>query len=441
MDRPAHSLTTTADATFSRRALLGAAALAVIAARFDRGRLALASADPVADLVAGNTAFALDLYAELRQGADGNLVFSPYSVSEALAMAYAGARGETATQMARALGFGLESAALDAAFAELNADLLARSNADADPERDEPARGLRIANALWGERTYPFDPAYGTRLQRSYGAGLQTADFVNAPEAARAQINDWVAEQTNDRIQDIVPPGGVDSTTRLVLANAIWFSGAWYFPFFPESTVDEPFHLVNGDPAMVPFMTQHEHLAYARGAGFQAMELPYKVGASDVSGLTFLVILPDEGGLTAVEQGMSPEILTATLGQLSSTEVILHLPKFTFDNDAQLGAILATLGMADAFDPLLADFTGMVEGTPPEPLYIGEVLHKAFFNIDETGTEAAAATVEIMVGAAPPEATVPPPVEVWVDRPFLFAIRDTHTGTLLFLGRVMDPRS
>jgi serpin B len=393
---------------------------------------ASAQEDGTSDLVAGNTAFAFDHYAAVREDVDGNLLFSPFSVSQALAMTYAGADGQTAEQMAETLSFGLPQPALHEAFAALNADLIARGTAEADPDNEQTARALRIANALWGEQTYPFSPSYNADLEKYYGAGLQETDFINAPEEARGQINDWVAEQTEDRIQNIVPEGAITPATRLVLANAIYFYGAWSSQFDPDSTEDGDFFLLDATTVTVPFMRQGDHFPYARGDGFQAIEFPYAG-----SGLTFTVILPDEGRFDAVEAGFDADALNAAIGQLSSTDVRVYLPKFEFEFGASLAQTLQAMGMADAFDPLRADLTGIVDGTPPEPLFIGDVLHKAFISVDENGTEAAAATVVITAeGAAPPEEE---PTEVRIDRPFIFAIRDTQTGTVLFLGRVMDP--
>jgi serpin B len=313
---------------------------------------------------------------------------------------------------------------------------VARGTAEADPDIGQTARALRIANGLWGEQTYPFSEAFSAQLEQSYGAGLQATDFVNAPEAARQEINAWVAEQTEDRIRDIVPEGAIDRFTRLVLANAIYFYGGWESWFAPEATEDDAFHLLDGTTATVPFMVQHDHLDYARGDGFQAVELPY-LG----SGFAFTVVLPDDGRFAAVEAGLDVDALSAAIGQLASTDVRVYLPRFEFAfGPIELAQTLKAMGMTDAVDPKQADFAGMAEGTPPDPLFIGNVLHKAFISVDEQGTEAAAATVVIgLTMATPPDGEPPEPLEVRVDRPFLFAIRDRVTGTLLFLGRVMDP--
>jgi serpin B len=393
---------------------------------------ALAQEDQVSELVAANTAFALDLYTALQQNAEGNFLFSPYSISQALAMTCAGAGGETAAQMADALSFTLAQPALHEAFSALNADLVMRGNAEDDPDNFQTARALRIANALWGEQTYPFSRSYNTQIDRYYGAGLQLTDFINAPEQVRGQINGWVAEQTEDRIQNIVPEGVITPITRLVLANAIYFYGGWQSKFMPNSTLDEDFYLLDGTTVTVPLMVQRVHLPYARGDGFQVVEFPYTG-----SNFTFTVILPDEGNFATFEDGLDAEALNAAISQLPYTDVLVYLPRFEFEFGTSLAGTLRALGMTDAFDPVRADFTGMVEGTPPEPLVIGDVLHKAFISVDENGTEAAAATVVVMPAGTSLVETEP--LEVRIDHPFIFAIRDTQTGTLLFMGRVLNP--
>ncbi len=403
----------------------------------DTDTRSLAQDEPSPDLVAGNTAFALDLYAALREENSGNIFVSPYSVSQALAMVYAGAEGETAEQMAATLSFGLDQAELNEAFSALNDDLVTRGNAEGDPDEGDTARALHIANALWGEQTYPFSEEYITDLEQHYGAGLQETDFINEPGEAREEINEWVADQTEDRIQDIVPEGVITSDTRLVLANAIYFSSSWHTPFSPDATEVDDFHLLDGSTVSVPFMFLHDSLPYTEGDGFQAIELAYAGDEFGTSGFAFTVIMPDDGEFEAFDEKLDADVLDEIIDQLSFTEIRLYLPKFTFEFNAGLGETLQAMGMTDAFDPDQADFSGMVEETPPAPLAIGEVLHKAFIGVDENGTEAAAATVVVMVeGAAPPEEEPP---DVRIDRPFLFTIRDTATGTLLFLGRVLNP--
>lgn len=392
-----------------------------------------ANAGDLASLVVGNTAFALDLYAELRQEFEGNLLFSPYSISLALAMTYAGARGETATQIAEALRFSLDQSQLHHSFAMVNNDLTERGNAEDDPSNMVTARALRIASALWGEQTYPFS----ADIAEHYDAGLQKTDFINAPEAAREEINAWVAEQTDDRIQDIVGEGDVTSDMRLVLANAIAFHAAWYLQFSTRDTSDDTFHLLDGTTVTVPFMFQHAHFDYARGEGFQAIELPYAGSGSNPGDFAFTILLPDKREFASFEQGLNVAVLTAAIRQLEWTEALIHLPKFAFTFDAGLSAPLQALGMVDAFDPGGADFTGMLDGTLPPALWLDDLLHSAYIGVDEDGTEAGTATVVLGPGAPPP---MEEPPEVHCNRPFLFAIRDTVTDTVLFLGRVMDPR-
>jgi serpin B len=392
---------------------------------------AFAQQNETADLVEGNTSFALDLYAELRQSAGGNLIFSPYSISQALAMTYAGADGETAVQMAETLSFTLDQPALHEAFGALNADLVYRGTL-ASPGDFQSARALHLANALWGEQTFPFNQTYSEQLEQFYGAPLRQSDFVNAPEMVRAQINAWVAEQTEDRIRDIVPDGVIGSNTPLVLANAIYFYGKWQSTFPDNATSDDRFVLLDGTTATVPFMVQDTYLPYARGDGFQVIEFAY-----EGSRFAFTVILPDDGQFAAVESKLDGAMLAAATSQSEGAWVHVYLPKFEFERPTDLAPTLQSMGMTDAFDAEQADFTGMVDGPPPGPLYLQDVLHKAFISVDELGTEAAAATVVIPTtgGGGPPAE----PLEVRIDRPFIFAIRDTQTGTLLFLGRVMNP--
>lgn len=381
--------------------------------------------DPDVSLVPAINTFALDLYDELQLAGTGNLIFSPFSVSQALTMTYAGAAGETASQMADALGFNLPPTELNDTYALLNADLVARGSAS-----EEGA--LRVANALWGERTYPFSSAYSNELERAYSAGLHYTDFAGDPEGAREDINTWVAEQTEERITDIVPPDAITPMTRLVIANAIYFFGPWRHRFTVSSTVDDVFHLADGSETTVPFMVQQETFAYASGDGWQAIDLPY-----EQDGITMTILLPDEGRFTDVEESLGAGTIDDVVTGLDWTEVRLHLPRFEFEFATSVADALMNLGVTDAFDANRADFSGMVDGVPAEPLSIGDVLHKAFISIDEEGTEAAAATAVIgEVSAAPPSDE---PIELRIDRPFIFTIRDTVTGSMIFLGRVVDP--
>ncbi|MCA9858730.1 MAG: serpin family protein [Thermomicrobiales bacterium] len=391
----------------------------------------MAQEDATSELVDGNSAFAFDLYAQIQQADDGNVIVSPYSISQALAMTYAGADGETAAQMAAVLHFTLGQDGLPPAFQTLDSDLTTRGTAAADPDRGYPPRTLNIANGLWGEQTFPFSADFSAQLADYYGAGLQPTDFIGQPDAARDQINDWIAEQTEDRIEDIVPEGGITQDTRLVLANAIYFYGGWLNTFDESGTADADFHLLDGSTVSTPFMSQQAFFSYLAGDGFQALELPYAG-----SQFAFTVILPDEGNFDAVEDGLDAVMLESIVRQLGSRELILSMPKFEFDYATSVADTLQAMGMTHAFDPNLADFSGLLDGVSPETLYISDVLHKAFIGVDENGTEAAAATTVMMAGAAAP---VDEPLEVSVDRPFIFLIRDTQSGAILFVGRVMDP--
>jgi serpin B len=380
-----------------------------------------ASAADLEALVGGNRAFALELYQALREQ-EGNLFYSPYSISMALAMTYAGARTGTEAQMAEVLHFSLPQAQLHPAFNALDLTLA---------ERGEGAGGrggfqLNVANALWGQAGYPFLPEFLDLLGRNYGAGLRLLDFAADAEAARLTINDWVAEQTEDRIQDLIPPGVLGAATRLVLTNAIYFNAAWAQPFEASATQDEAFHLLDGGQVTVPMMHQTESFGYLAGDGYQAVELPYEGHE-----LSMVILLPDEGGFEAFEAGLDAAQVEAILQETSDRQVALALPRFEFEAQFSLADTLGAMGMPDAFSDQ-ANFSGM---TGTRDLFISAVIHKAFVAVDEEGTEAAAATAVVMVeGAMPAE-----PLEVRVDRPFLFLIRDIQTGTVLFLGRVMDP--
>lgn len=398
------------------------------------GFAVVAQNDPVTELVDGNTAFALNLYGVARQGTTGNLLFSPFSISQALAMTYAGAEGETAAQIAQTMQFTLDPSTLPMAFQMLDKDLVSRGTSGADRSRGYPPRSLQIANGLWGEQTFPFSPVFSNQLAEHYGAGLQPVDFLHDPAGARKKINNWIAKHTGNRIQNIVPEGVLTTDSRLVLANAVYFSGGWLFTFDENNTEDAEFTLLDGATTRVPFMQQQEHFSYAAGDGYQMVELPYAG-----SQFAFTVLLPDAGQFATIEQKLDSAALTTAIDQLESRDLILSLPKFEFDNSTSLATMLQALGMTDAFDPNTADFSGMLDADTPELLSIGDVLHEAFISVDEEGTEATAATAVIMeAGAVAPGDQ---PLDVRIDRPFIFLIRDTQTGTILFMGRMMNPAS
>ena len=392
------------------------------------------AASDIEDLSAGNTEFALELYkallADVHEGE--NLFMSPYSISAALAMTYAGAENNTETQMADTLHFTLAEEDLHPAFNKLDLELESRG------QGAEGAVGgefrLNIVNAIWGQKGYPFLSTYLDTLAENYGAGLRLMDFATQPEPSRITINDWVSEQTENRINDLIPSGSITDLTRLVLTNAIYFNAAWQYPFEEENTISAPFNLSGGGQVTVDLMSQQEHLNYVDGDGYQAVELPYDYDEEQGESveLSMVIIIPDAVGLDDFESSLDKAALDTIIGSLSGREVLLKLPKFSFVSNYQLGEYLEGLGMSDAFSTA-ADFSG-IENTYNE-LYIGKVIHKAFVAVDEEGTEAAAATAIVFVGTS----IHVDPVNLTLDRPFIFLIRDIHTDAILFIGRIQDP--
>ena len=374
-------------------------------------------------LVDGNSDLTFDLYQALKE-IDGNLFYSPYSISQALAMTYAGAHGETEKQMSDTLRFTLSQDRLHPTFNSLDIELSKRG--EGAQGKDEEGFRLNIVNAIWGQKDYKFLSEFLDVLAENYGAGLRVLDFVNAPEESRIAINDWVSEQTEGRIEDLIPEGAIDALTRLVLTNAIYFNAAWEFPFNEETTADEIFYLLDGGEVVVPMMTQTESFGYAEGDNYQAVELPY-----DGQELSMVILLPKGGQFKTFEDSMDYQMIKDIISDLRNQQVNLTMPEFEFESEFSLKKALTTMGMPVAFSPD-ADFSGM---TGNRDLWIDEVLHKAFVSVDEAGTEAAAATAVMMRLTAVPS----PPVEVKVERPFVFLIRDIETGTILFIGRVLNP--
>jgi len=378
----------------------------------------------LATLVAGNSDFAFDLYQALKN-TDGNLFYSPHSISLALAMTYAGARGETAQQMADTLHFTLENNRLHPAFNWLDIELASRGKGAKG--KDEEGFRLNIVNAIWGQEGYKFLSEFLDVLAENYGAGLRILDFANAPEESRITINNWVSDQTEGRIEDLIPPRAIHALTRLVLTNAIYFNAAWQYPFKEEMTEDGPFYLLDGGEVTVPMMKQTESFGYAEGDGYQAVELPY-----DGRELSMVILLPRAGQFEAFEGSLDTHRVDGIVRGLGHKRVALTMPKFEFESEFRLKNALSDMGMPDAFLWEVADFSGM---TGNRDLFIADVIHKAFVSVDEAGTEAAAATAVIMPTAMPPGELV----EVTVNRPFIFLIRDIETGSILFIGRVVNP--
>lgn len=379
--------------------------------------------EDVGQAVAGNSAFTFDLYHAIREDED-NIFFSPYSISVALAMTYAGARSETAQQMADTLHFDLPQPELHPAFNALQLELSDREQSGSGAAEDERFQ-LNIVNALWGQIGYHFEDAFLETLARYYGAGLRLLDFASNPDESRDVINTWVSDATAGRIEDLLKPGVVTSNTRLVLTNAIYFTAAWLHPFSESATADAPFTLLDGDQVSVPMMSQVIRGQYAAGDDYQAVSLPYRGAPTSM-----LVVLPDAAGFEEFEASLSAERVQGIVDALQPADVDLTLPKFEYDADLDLTTTLADMGMPAAFGGE-ADFSGM---TGDRSLYISDVVHKAFIAVDEEGTEAAAATA---VAVAESAMALNPTVAV--DHPFIFIIRDDQTGTILFLGRVLDP--
>jgi serpin B len=379
-------------------------------------------ADELKGLVASSNAFGLDLFAGLRVQ-KGNLAISPLSLSTALTMTWAGAGGETAREIQKVLH--LSSSAGEAVA--LTGKLI--------KSYEDPALGvtLHIADRLFGEKTFRFRQAFLDSTGAAFGAPLEPVDFLHAPDASRQRINAWVSDATHDRIKDLVPPGAVDAGTRLALVNAMYFFGTWREQFPLESTKTAAFHLTPSESRDVPTMRRNLTCGFAAADGVQVLELAYKGSA-----LAMTLVLPDAvDGLDAVEKRLSPATLEGWTAAMVRTLVDVALPRFEIDPTTPLALArqLKELGMVLAFDEAKADFSGLAE-PPAAGLYVSGVFHKAFVNVDEKGTEAAAASAVIIGWRSAPQK---PKVEVHVDHPFLFLIRDVRSGMILFMGRVADP--
>jgi len=388
---------------------------------------------------------AVDLHRQLATGNE-NLCVSPYSIEGALAMTFAGADGETREEMAGVLHFPKNDNGVPASFASLQHSLEEMSAKTAELVKQSKRFGgpsepitLVIANRLFAQKGYDFRQAFLSVVKQNYGAGFEPIDFVADASGATQRINKWVADQTRNRIRDLVPAGALNETTRLVLANALYLKAPWADPFSDNATKPEPFHIHGGASVDVPMMRKMDrHFGYAKRDGFRAVSLPY--AGND---LQFLVLLPDDvNGLGALESNLTAEMLAECAKLETREEVDLHLPKFKIELPTiALAEKFEALGMKTAFDQPRgsANFDRMAPRKPNDYLYISQVFHKTFIAVDEKGTEAAAATaVAMMAGSA--RIQRPAPVEVRVDRPFLYAIQHVPSGVCLFLGRVTDPR-
>ncbi|HOR18406.1 MAG TPA: serpin family protein [Brevefilum sp.] len=383
--------------------------------------------DLIKALANNNTAFALVFYDQIRNE-EGNIIFSPFSISLALSMTLAGAEAATEEGMLDALQIDLPEEDVHPAF---NALMLAieESQNQSVSEMAGSHFQLNLANSIWGQADFDFNTAFLDTLAKNYGAGLFAVDFKQNPNMARLAINDWVAEETGHKIEDLIPEGAINAFTRLVLANAIYFKGSWMYPFNENLTIESPFYTLDGSEITAKRMRLlGKDLMYKRGENYQAVSLPYL--SSD---FVMTLLVPDAGAFHEVEGQLDQAMLENILSSLLYEKVDLEMPKFDFDTNINANDPLIALGMGDAFNPDGADFSGI---TGDESLMITDVLHKATVTVDEEGTEAAAATAVIVgVKSAMPEE----PISLIIDRPFMFMIRHQPTNTILFMGRVTKP--
>jgi serine protease inhibitor len=373
-------------------------------------------------LVEGNNKFAFGLY-QILQKQQGNLFLSPYSISAALAMAYAGARGQTEEQMAETLQF--PTALNEEQFHKEFGTIIRCLNEAGEKGGYE----LVVANALWGQRDYKFLQEFLTLIKANYDGNLQQVDFVQQTEDARKTINAWVEDKTKEKIKELIKPGVLDSMTRLVLTNAIYFKGKWANQFKPEQTQDAPFTPLDGEKINVPMMHQTSRFGYMETDAVQVLEMPYVN-----NDLSMVVLLPKKlDGVRDLEKELTAETVASWLAELRKREVRVWVPRFKLTSEFELAKVLGSMGMPDAFSDK-ADFSGM---TGNRDLFISAVVHKAYVDVNEEGTEAAAATG---VGMKLTSIEPPPPV-FRADHPFVFLVRDNHTNSILFLGRLANPQN
>ena len=366
-------------------------------------------------LVQGNTEFTFDLYQQMKD-MGGNFFISPYSISTAFAMTYAGARDETEQQMADTLHFTLPQESLHAAFAKL--DSLFK-------EMVEWFR-LNIANAIWGQEGYDFLPTYLELIKTYYGCDLHLLDFINEPGEAIQEINQWASDQTEGRIKNILDSSSIHPLVRLILANATYFKANWAHKFNENNTSNDNFYLLDGSTVTVPMMHQQQQFDYAEDDTYQAIRLPYTGNK-----MAMTVLLPRAGEFESFENSLDAQILKEIVDKMEPKQVDLSLPKFTFESTYRLETVLAEMGMPIAFSGA-ADFSGMTSDTS---LFIGSAIHKSFVSVDEVSTEAAAVQGNVIVVSATPA----PTVRFTANRPFIFLIQDLETGSILFIGRTLNP--
>ena len=376
----------------------------------------------VANVVEANNQFAFEYYSHLKNRETGNIFFSPFSISSALVMTYEGAREQTAKEMQSVLHFPADDNLRRTEYLKIFNEL----------NKKDKKYELNIANALWAQEDYQFLSDYIDTVEKYYGGKTNNLDFVKDPEGSRVTINDWVEKQTKDKIKDLIPQGVINDMTRLVLTNAIYFKGEWVKQFDKENTTDEDFRINENDSVKVPMMQRTDEEAefnYAENKDLQILEMPYS--GEDLS---MLILLPKDDDLAKVENSLSIENLAQWKKDLKKQRVEVFVPKFKFETKYLMTEDLKAMGMPTAFG-LGADFSGM-DGK--KDLFISEVIHQAFVEVNEEGTEAAAATgVVMMLGALPGEETKIPVFRA--DHPFIFLIQEKNSGNILFVGRVVNP--
>jgi serpin B len=384
-----------------------------IRARIARDTHPAAPAADISQLVADNNAFAFDLYHQIASEHDGNLIFSPYSISQAFAMLYAGARGDTEQQIAEVLHFSLPQDRLHPAFNALDLKLIQSAAVENKAE-------LTPSSAIWAQRGSNFGDAYLATLATEYGAGIHTLDFQSSPDASRQQINQWVNDETNGRITELLPDGAVDAGTRMLLVNALYFNADWSIPFIPELTGNGTFHRLDGTTLNASMMVEYDgYRPYADGDGWQAVELAYQ------GSISMMIMLPESGQFPEFEQSLDAALLQAIHTSLREESILtLGVPRWEFRSSFDASSALQNLGMVLPFSSS-ADFTGV---TTSDDLFVTGLIHEASIAVGEEGEP-------FELAAEPPV----DPIEMIVDRPYIFAIYDTDTSAILFLGRVLDP--
>ena len=372
-------------------------------------------------VVKGNSDFGFDLYQQLREN-KGNLFFSPYSISTALAMTYAGAKGQTEKEMAKVLHFSLEQEPLHSSFSKLQSHLNTIQN--------KGHIKLNIANSLWAQEGYRFLDTFFDLNKKYYGAGLNFVDFARQTESVRKTINMWVEKETQQKIKKLIKPGMLDTLTRLVLCNAIYFKGNWLNQFDEKSTIDTDFYISPDRTIKVSMMNQKSEYKWKNFGGFSAIELPY-----EGNDLSMIVFLPKEiDGLVEFERNLTNDKVKDWINELTGSyksEIFVSLPRFKTTCEFELSKMLSDMGMPGAFILGNADFSGM---NGKKILFISKVIHKAFVDVNEEGTEATAATAVITL-----EGSIIIPLMFRVNHPFVFLIRENQTGSILFIGRIVDP--